>query len=125
IKDPTQLDARAELGFVYERGGDVDRAIDVLGDVLTLDPHNALALLYLGHALYRKGQTAKAEESFQASARVDPHFAEPHYQLGQLYEADNKKDAALKEYLVAAKLENHPDAAAAAKRLGGGTPAPH
>jgi len=121
-RDPTQLEARAELGFLYFRGGDVEKSLRVMGDVLSIEPRHPLALLYLGHALYRKGQAQKAEESFKASAKLDPTFGEPHFALGQLYEAQNKLKEALAEYELAAKLqENHPDAAAA-KRLSKGAP---
>ena len=117
-KDPSQLEAKAELGFLYLRGGNADAALKVLNAVLAADPRNALAALYRGHALFAKGDPQKAEESFQTSSRFDPAFGEPHYALGQLYEAGHKNQDALREYKLAATLQkDHPDAAAAAKRL--------
>src|SRR5262249_15898034 len=117
-RGPTQLEAKAELGSLYARGGDIDRAVKVLGDVLMADPRHPLALLYLGHAQYQRGELNKAAESFKASAKVDPNFAEPHYALGQLYEAQRKFNDAQSEYQRAANIQRaHPDAAAEAKRL--------
>jgi len=86
--------------------------------VLMADPRHPLALLYLGQAQYQRGELPKAAESFKASAKVDPNFAEPHYALGQLYEAQHKMSEAQAEYQRAASIQrDHPDAAAAAKRL--------
>jgi Tfp pilus assembly protein PilF len=86
--------------------------------VLAADPRQPLALLYLGHVLYAQGQPAKAEESFKAAVKSDPGAAEPHYALGQLYEAQGKKKEALAEYQRAASLQkDHPFAADAAKRI--------
>ncbi len=45
---------------------------------------------YLGHALFLKVQAKQAEQSFQASVKLDPNFGEPHYALGQLYEHQKK-----------------------------------
>jgi len=117
-KDPTQLDARAELGFLYTRGGDPDQGLRVLSSVLHASPRQALALLYLGHTLYQKGQAQRAEQAFLASSRVDPSAAEPHYALGQLYEAQKKLQDARGEYDRAVALQkDHVDAVAAVKRL--------
>jgi len=122
-KDPTQLEAKAELGSLYARGGDFERALKVLRDVLVADPRQPLGLLYLGQAQYQRGEVQKAAESFKASARVDPNFAEPHYALGQLYEAQHKLGDAQSEYQRAASIQtDHPDAAAAAKRLASNPP---
>jgi predicted Zn-dependent protease len=124
-RDPTQLEAKAELGFLYFRGGDPEAAAKVLRAVLAADPRQPYALLYLGHVLYEQRQPAKAEESFKAAAHSDPGAAEPHYALGQLYEAEGKKKEALAEYQKAATLQkDHPYAAEAAKRIASQTATP-
>ena len=90
----------------------------LLADVLVADPRQPLALLYLGQAQYQRGQIESAAESFKAAAKADATFAEPHYALGQLYEAQSKLLEAQGEYQRAATLQqDHPEAAAAAKRL--------
>ncbi|HEY8208458.1 MAG TPA: tetratricopeptide repeat protein [Myxococcaceae bacterium] len=135
-KDPTLTDARAELGYLYARGMTnkkeagqfseaelVDRSLKVLGNVLTAEPRNALALLYLGVALAKKGQTAQAEDALKQSIRFDTALAEPHNVLGQIYEAQNKTPEALKEYQRCVELQpDHPDAPGAVKRLAAAAP---
>jgi len=117
-RDPTQLDARAELGLLYSRGGDPDRGLKVLNAVRVASPKHALTALYLGYALYQKGQRQHAEEAFIAASKLDPASADPHYALGQLYESQNKLAEALTEYERAVSLQgDHPDAVAASKRL--------
>src|SRR5262249_37710682 len=117
-RDPTLLDARAELGLLYSRGGDPDRGLKVLNAVLVASPKHSLSTLYLGYALYQKGQRQRAQEAFVAASKLDPASADPHYALGQLYESQNKFAEALTEYERAVSLQkDHPDAVAASKRL--------
>jgi len=117
-RDPTQLDARAELGLLYSRGGDPERGLKVLNAVLVASPQHPLSTLYLGYALYQKGQRQRAQEAFAAASKLDPVSADPHYALGQLYESQNKLAEALTEYERALSLQrDHPEAAAASKRL--------
>ncbi|HZN92032.1 MAG TPA: tetratricopeptide repeat protein, partial [Myxococcales bacterium] len=126
-KDPTLIEARAELGYLYARGFTsqkeagqrteselVDRSLKVLGSVLTAEPRNALTLNYLGFALAKKGQTAQAEEAFKQSIRFDPAFGAPHFSLGQLYESQKKTQEAIKEYQRCVELQpTHRDCAKA------------
>ncbi|HZN94446.1 MAG TPA: tetratricopeptide repeat protein, partial [Myxococcales bacterium] len=130
-KDPTLIEARAELGFLYARGFTnqkeagsfteaqlVDRSLKVLGNLLAAEPRHALALFYLGFALAKKGQTAQAEEAFKQSIRFDPAFGAPHFSLGQLYESQKKTQEAIKEYQRCVELQpTHRDCAKAAKDL--------
>ena len=69
---PTQLEARAELGSLYFRGGDPDMALKTLRSVLATDPRQPLAQLYLGQVLFERGQPAEAEKAFRASLRHRP-----------------------------------------------------
>ena len=117
-RDPTQLDAKAELGLLYGRGGDPDRGLKVLNAVLVASPKHPLTTLYLGYVLYQKGQRQRVQEAFTAASKLDPSSADPHYALGQLYEAQNKLPEALTEYERAVSLQkDHSDAVAASKRL--------
>jgi len=48
---------------------------------------------------------AHAERLFQKSTRLDPHFADVYLQLGMLYNAQGKKDAALSAFQKAATAD--------------------
>jgi len=135
-KDPTLLEARAELGFLYARGFTtrqeagqlseaelLDRSLKLLGNVLTTDSRNAPALYYLGFALGKKGQLGKAEEALKQSVRFDPSLAGPHNLLGDIYRNQKKNEAAVQEYQRCAELqpkEKQCSAAAQELRAAGG-----
>jgi len=71
-----------------------------------------------GQALFERGQAAEAEKAFKTASTIDPTFGAPHYALGQLYESQDKKREALRQYkLAVAKQKDLVDAADAAKRL--------
>jgi predicted Zn-dependent protease len=74
--------------------------------------------MYLGQVLFERGQPAEAEKAFRASLAVDPTFAAPHFYLGQLYESQDRKRDALREYREAvARQSDLSEAASAVKRL--------
>ena len=110
-KDPAQLEARAELGFLYLRGGDADKAVQVLSDVLAVEPRHSLALLYRATRCTGRARPRRPSSPSGRAAQVDPTFAEPHNALGQLLEAAKRKDEAKAEYAKAVELQpNHEDA---------------
>jgi len=93
-------------------------ALKTLKGVLAADSRQPLAQLYLGQVLFERGQAAEAEKAFKTASSIDPTFGAPHYALGQLYESQDKKRDALREYkLAVAKQKDLVDAADAAKRL--------
>ena len=74
--------------------------------------------MYLGQVLFERGQPAEAEKAFKASLAVDPSFGAPHFYLGQLYESQDRKREALREYREAVARQADLTAASdAAKRL--------
>ena len=115
-KDPTNFEARAEYGFLLYRGGDADKAMRVLNDVLSAEPKQALAIYYRGVVLFFKGEAKAAEESFKSATLLDPTLSTAFFSLGELYEKQGKKDLAKSSYEAAAKLE-HREAADALKKF--------
>ena len=74
--------------------------------------------MYLGQVLFERGQPAEAEKAFKASLAVDPTFGAPHFYLGQLYESQDRKKDALREYREAvARQSDLGPAVDAVKRL--------
>ena len=68
-----------------------------LREAIRLDPKLAPAYFQLGNILVDNGQTKDAMDQFQAAARLDPGYAEPHYALARLYRklgdgAESKKE---------------------------------
>jgi len=123
--NPSLTEARAELAFLLFRAdqANADRCVGTMNDILNSEPRHAIAFNYLGVCLYAKGNKPRAAEAFKSSISIDPSFATAHYSLAQLYENDNKKEEAKREYGAASDL-GMTDAAEALKRLGGPSPAP-
>ena len=57
---------------------------------------NATAHYNLGVALQDLGRREQAIQAYQTAVRVDPEFADAHYNLAQLYEKNGNKAAAIR-----------------------------
>jgi tetratricopeptide (TPR) repeat protein len=75
-------------------------------------PANSQAHFLYGLVLWKKARKtqdssgiARAERLFQKAANLDPHFANVYLQLGMLYNAQGKKDAALSAFQKAAAAD--------------------
>ncbi|MFM8764867.1 MAG: tetratricopeptide repeat protein, partial [Spartobacteria bacterium] len=68
---PDDVFASVNLGNVYCRQGRFGDSISLLERVLKVDSKNSVAHNYLAIALGKKGDTAKAEESFRASLAIN------------------------------------------------------
>jgi len=84
----------------------------------TDQPANARANFLYGLVLLKKARKsqdsdgmASAERLLQKSVGLDPHFADVYLQLGMLYKAQGKKDAALGEFRKAVAAEPKSSAA--------------
>jgi TolB-like protein/Flp pilus assembly protein TadD len=66
--DPLAFVVTANVGWTFYLAGQHDRAIDELQVVLTRNPANPMALLYLGFALAAAGRPAEAVACFRESA---------------------------------------------------------
>ena len=82
---PDYTFASVKLANVYCRQDRFDDSIAILNRVILADPKNAVAHNYLAIALGKKGDTAKAEESFRESLAIDPNYANAHFNLAVMY----------------------------------------
>ena len=82
---PDDVFASVNLGNVYCRQGRFDDSITILNRALQADSKNPVAHNFLAIALGKKGDTAKAEESFRASLAINPNYANAHFNLAVMY----------------------------------------
>jgi Flp pilus assembly protein TadD/predicted nucleic acid-binding Zn-ribbon protein len=82
---PDDVFASVNLGNVYCRQGRFDDSIAILNRSLQADSKNPVAHNFLAIALGKKGDTAKAEESFRASLAINPNYANAHFNLAVMY----------------------------------------
>jgi len=64
-ENPTSIDARNKLGFVYLKTGKLDKSIKEFKTVLKAKPGNPCAVLYLGMAYLNKGRLKDAIVTWQ------------------------------------------------------------
>jgi len=94
--DPSDSDARANLGRMLHEAGQVAEAEAEFRLALEHDPAHATAAFNLGVALEDRTQLEQAEASYRRAIRLDPDLAVAHYNLAGVLEARGEGAAALR-----------------------------
>ncbi|WP_417805786.1 tetratricopeptide repeat protein [Thalassospira lucentensis] len=100
----------------HHSGGDLTKAMELYGHILSIDPKQPTALYLAGVAFLQNGQHAKAIEFLQNSLSAFPNNPEANNNLGVAFNATGNAVAAEKCYRRAVALK--PDYAAGYKNLG-------
>jgi Tfp pilus assembly protein PilF len=82
-QDSTLAGARLELADVLEKHGQYDSAIVLMQGEVRYRP-SATSFSYLGDLFISKGDTARAEGSYDQALRIDPKYLTPLYNLAAL-----------------------------------------
>jgi tetratricopeptide (TPR) repeat protein len=80
--------------------GKYPQAVEKLRTATSLLVTNAQAWNYLGLACQQAGEAAEAEKAYQRALALDHDLTEAHYNLGCLWLAQNKPDAARTELMA-------------------------
>src|SRR5258706_8908352 len=80
--------------------GKYPQAVQKLRTATSLLASNAQAWNYLGLACHHAGEAAEAEKAYQRALALDHDLTEAHYNLGCLWLAQNKPDAARTELMA-------------------------
>lgn len=91
------------MAGIYERWGDVDKAIEEYEAALQRDPSSALIHIRLASNFIKKDDSAKAIEELKIASSLEPDAVEPHAILALLYSVEKKNDLAASEYEIALK----------------------
>jgi tetratricopeptide (TPR) repeat protein len=120
--DPSDTKALFFLGKMYNVSSVfADRVTERLAHFVALYPQNAAANYYYALSLRRRGvamstgSNSTAEKLLRTAVRLDPKFAEAHYELAQLYEDESLDSQAIPEYEIYVRLS--PDNTKAHYRL--------
>lgn len=111
---PTDLAKPYQLGRIYLRAGDVERALDEFGRAVRNRPQEFWANYYRGRCAYRLGSFQEALNAFCACVALAPDQAECFYNRALAYAALGQKQEALLDCERALELD--PTLAAAAER---------
>lgn len=88
---------------------DHDQMRSIYERVVTLDPLNPFANLWLGRDDMKQGRNDAALERFMAATRGSVNFADAHLALAELYEKLDRKEEAQQQRGVAASLPELPE----------------
>jgi len=104
--------ANTNLGILYYRKNDFDRADARFQRAINDDPVNScIAYYYRGHLFVRKTQIPEATKFYErATQKQCAAFADAHLAVGMMFERGGKTDEARKKYLEI--RQNFPDSKA-------------
>ena len=110
--DPKDTRAFDFLGKMYDvapsKAAEVDSRLALFAREY---PGNAAANFYYALSLRRRTQggtpasNQQVEQLLQTAIRLQPQWAEPHYELGLIYEDELRTEAAILEYRAATRLQ--------------------
>lgn len=107
--------ALINLGAVYNRTGEHQRAVDAIRKGLQYEKRSTEGYFNLGVAHRKLGQHAMAVTAFKEALRLDPKFAEAHQNLGNVFLDQGLPEQAAAHFRKA--LELRPDFEKARKGL--------
>ncbi len=112
---PTSM-AHRNLGTLYLRSGESQRAIPEYRRAIDLDPRNAAAYADLGYVLLSQGASGEAIAALEKAIALNPGLAEAHYTLGRARATRGRWSEAVAAYQEA--LRRKPDFMEASYALG-------
>ena len=98
------VQAFVDKGMENSQKGRYDQALKDFNDALKIKPRDPALLTYRGVVYYAKGQTVMAMKDFNQALEIDPKFGRAHYQLGMIYENQEKYAQAVTEMKKANSL---------------------
>ena len=85
VLDPNNVDIQLSLGDLFMSQGDLDKAIKIYCDAMTVDPLNFMSYAKTGLALWEKDYLEEAVVAFHKSIELNPDFEIAQNNLGVVY----------------------------------------
>ena len=85
VLDPNNVDIQLSLGDLFMAQGDLDRAIKIYCDAISIDPENYLSYAKTGLALWEKDYLEESIVAFHKSIELNPDFEIAQNNLGVVY----------------------------------------
>lgn len=103
--DPRRGPAWINLGAVYNRMREYQKAADVLRRAVQIEKKSAVAFYNLGFACKHLKQWNMAVPAYREAIRLDPKMADAYYNLGNVFSALNNQAQAVSHYKRALQLD--------------------
>ncbi|MEW5738993.1 MAG: tetratricopeptide repeat protein [Myxococcota bacterium] len=99
-----RAEARANVGELFARRGQLDEAVALLESAVALDPEFAPARLNLADLYRALGREGAAERTLRDAIAAEPTVAQFHYALGLALRRQRRNEEAARELEEAARL---------------------
>jgi tetratricopeptide (TPR) repeat protein len=104
--DPTNVEAKYQLGLLFKAQGEMTKAVQLLEEVTTRAPQHANALRDLGTLYMQTGDVQKARAVLERAVAMSPQDAETHFQLSRLYNRIGESALAERHLEIFQKLKS-------------------
>jgi len=103
-KSPNKARAHNNLGALYVKKGDLDKAVTEFRKTIDLDPSFIRPYKNLADALYKKGDMKKAASALRSAVKIYSEDYEIHYALASIYRQGGLIAKSEKEYKIVTSL---------------------
>jgi len=109
--DPNHIAALNNLGAIFQRLGENQKAIKCFEKAIELNPNYADAHNNLGNVFKGLGEHQNAKSCYEKAIELNPNYAHAHYNLGNVFKALGEHQKAKSYYEKAIELDpNYVDA---------------
>ena len=112
-EDPNYAPCYNQIGYIYSREGDIDKALESIAKYISLLPNEPNPHDSYGEMLRFAGRYEEALEQYRLALKIDPTFYISQKELGETYSLMGEEAQARKEYEKA--IEQAPSVGAKAE----------
>jgi len=104
-RNPNSWAAYNNLGMVFSRNGQLDKAIPQYQRAFEINPYDAEAHNNLASALFQKGQVDEAIAQLEQALKINPNDAIGHNNLGRVFFVKRQLNEAIAQFKEAIRLK--------------------
>jgi protein O-mannosyl-transferase len=97
--DPSQLDARHNLGLVYYRMKKYNESVAILNEAIQINPNHPKAYYFRGLSLAASGKYEEAIQDYTTAVNIEPNYIDAMLNRGVVYtDKLNQHEKGLKDF---------------------------